>query len=47
MKFYNEKEPLYLETDISGVRFGAGLLHMRERMWIPKMRHLKTRYYNQ
>ena len=29
MKFYNETKPLYLETDISGIRLGAALLQTR------------------
>ena len=32
MKFYNEKEQLYLETDASGARVGAGLLYARDGM---------------
>ena len=30
MKFYDENEPLYLETDASGVGLGAALLQMRD-----------------
>ena len=26
LKFYNKKEPLYLETDLLGIGLGAGLL---------------------
>ena len=26
IKFYNKYEPLYLETDASGAKYGAGLL---------------------
>ena len=36
MKFYNKKEPLYLETDTSGVRLGAGLLQVRDGIWFQK-----------
>ena len=32
MKSYNEKEPLYLETDAVGVGFGACLLQARDGM---------------
>ena len=32
MAFYNEKEQLYLETDVSGVGLGAGLLQVRDDM---------------
>ena len=36
MRFYNEKEQLQLETDVSGVRFGTGLLYTRDGMCFPK-----------
>ena len=36
MKFFNEKEQLYLETDALGFNLGAGLLQMRDRMEFPK-----------
>ena len=36
MKFYNEREKLYLEINTSGVRLGAGLPQTRERMCFPK-----------
>ena len=32
MKFYNERDPLYLETDVSGVSLGEGLLQVRKGM---------------
>ena len=32
MKFYNERQALYLETDMSGVGLGASLLQVRESM---------------
>ena len=32
MKFYNEKELLYLETDASGVGLGAGVLQARHSL---------------
>ena len=32
IKFYNENKQLYLETEVSGVRSGAGLLHVRDGM---------------
>ena len=34
-KLCNEKGPLYLETDKSGTGLRAGLLQMRDRMWMP------------
>ena len=35
MKFYNEQEALYLETDASSVGLGVGLLQTREGMTCP------------
>ena len=35
VRFYNEKQQLYLETDASGVRLG-GLLQVRDRMQFPQ-----------
>ena len=32
MAFYNEKEQLYLEADVLGVRLGGCLLQARDRM---------------
>ena len=32
MKFYGERKPLYLKTDVSEVRHRAGLLQVREGM---------------
>ena len=36
MTFYNGKEPLYLETDASGVGLGAGLLHYKYSLQSPQ-----------
>ena len=36
MKFYNEKEQLYLETDTLGVGLRTGLLQVRDVMHCPK-----------
>ena len=36
MNFYNEKEPIYLETDAKGVRVGAGLLQGRNSLQFPQ-----------
>ena len=36
MKFYNEKEQLYLETGALVVSLGACLLQVGDRMWFPK-----------
>ena len=36
MAFYNEKEQLYLETDVSGVSLRASLLPVRDKMWLPR-----------
>ena len=42
MKFYNDKEPLYLDKDASGVGLGAGLLQA-EMVWGSHgMKHLRT-----
>ena len=35
MKFYNEKEPLYLKMDLSGVGLEAGMLLVREGIKCP------------
>ena len=35
-KFYNDKEPLYLETDASGMGLGEGLLPARDSLQLPK-----------
>ena len=34
--FYNEKEPLHLQTHASGFGLGVGLLEVRDRMWFPR-----------
>ena len=31
-----KNEELYLETDVSGVRLGAGHFQVRDGMWFPK-----------
>ena len=36
MAFFNEKEQLYLETDVSGVSLKATLLQARDGMQFPK-----------
>ena len=36
MKFNNENEQLYLETDMSGAGLGAGLLQARDTIQLPK-----------
>ena len=36
MTFYNDKEPSYIETDMSGVGLEASLLHLRDGKWLPK-----------
>ena len=36
LKFYNQNKQLYLETDVSGVRLGVGLLQERGRIQFPK-----------
>ena len=36
MKFYNEKGPLYLETDTSGIQLGTGLLQARDGLQFPQ-----------
>ena len=36
MKFYNEKEPLYLETNASGVGLGEGILWVTDGIQFPK-----------
>ena len=33
MKFYNETKLLYIETDVSRVGLGAGLLQSRDNMF--------------
>ena len=47
VKFYNEKEPLYPQIDISGVGLGAGLLQARDRMWLSRNKAPKTQYCDQ
>ena len=32
MKFYDETKPLYIETDVSGIRLGAALLQTTDNM---------------
>ena len=34
--FYKENKQLDLETDASGVRLGAGLLQLKDRMQFPR-----------
>ena len=36
MAFYNEKEELYLETDVLGVSLRASFLQVRDGKWFPK-----------
>ena len=36
MEFYNEKEQLYLITDVFGVGLRASILHMRNEMQLPR-----------
>ena len=36
MTFYNEKEQLYLETDMSDFGLGASLEQEREGLWFPR-----------
>ena len=36
MKFYNETNPLYLETKASGIGLGATLLQMRDGAMCPR-----------
>ena len=36
MNFYNERDWLYLETDVLGVRLGASLVQVRDRIQSPK-----------
>ena len=33
MAFHNEKEQLFLETDVSNISLGISLLQVRDRMW--------------
>ena len=36
MAFYNEKAQLYLETEVSAISLEAGLLLVRNGMWLPR-----------
>ena len=36
MKFYNEKELLYLETYALGAGLGGDLMQVKDRLWFPK-----------
>ena len=38
MKFYDETQPLYLETDAYGLRLGAGLLQTRSGSCCPRVK---------
>ena len=42
LRFYNEKESLYLETEASGVNQGAGLLQVREGINCPQDKELNS-----
>ena len=42
MEFYDETQPLYLETDVSGVGPGEALLQKRSSTSCPKARHQTT-----
>ena len=35
MMFYEEQKHLYLKTDASGIVLEAGLLKMRDGIWLP------------
>ena len=35
MRFYNEKEPLPLITDASGINLEVDVLQVRDRVWFP------------
>ena len=36
IRFYNKKEPVYLETNTIGVGLGTGLLQVRDGIYYPK-----------
>ena len=36
MKYYNEEEQLYLETDVSSISSGVGMLQVRDKTWFLK-----------
>ena len=42
MKFYNETQPLYLETDVSGVGLRAALLQTSNNKTAQKTKHQTT-----
>ena len=42
MKFYDEKEAIYLETDSSGGGLGTGSQQIREGLSLHEMKHLET-----
>ena len=44
MKFNNETEPLYLETDMSGIGLGAALLQTRDGTKFPKRHSTKQQH---
>ena len=44
MKFYNEKEHLYLKTDVSGVSLGVGHLQAWDGKQLKKMKYLTMQH---
>ena len=40
MAFYNKKEQLYLESNVSAVGLGTSVLQVRDRMWFPRNKAL-------